>query len=105
MSDCQNCDVETVCFYPFKPCDCFNQRKFWGADRRAEYDRENPPQQPLGAKDGLWERIHAMEKVLAYVGECAGVEPGDVDGLIDWADRHREQPSNAVLTRAPQAHE
>jgi hypothetical protein len=47
----------------------------------------------MTAEEALWDRIHAMEKVLSYVGECAGVEPGDVDGLIDWADSHRVKSS------------
>lgn len=28
MSDCQLCDVEHICGYEYKPCDCAQQRKF-----------------------------------------------------------------------------
>lgn len=38
MSDCTNCPVEKECHYPYKPCDCIHQRKFWNKDRREEYN-------------------------------------------------------------------
>lgn len=41
MSDCNYCEVEKDCHYPFKPCDCVHQRKFWDKERRDEYDRKN----------------------------------------------------------------
>lgn len=28
MSDCILCEVESQCGYEYKPCDCFQQRKF-----------------------------------------------------------------------------
>ena len=27
-SNCNSCDVEKDCAYPYKPCDCCNYRKF-----------------------------------------------------------------------------
>jgi hypothetical protein len=36
MSDCQLCPVEPECHYPYKPCDCVHQRKFWSAERAAD---------------------------------------------------------------------
>lgn len=42
MSDCTSCPVAAECHYPFKPCDCFEQRKFWTAQQRAQYDRNYP---------------------------------------------------------------
>lgn len=42
MTDCQHCPVERDCHYPYKPCDCFNMRKFWSAERRIEFDRTQP---------------------------------------------------------------
>jgi len=38
MSDCNYCSVEKECHYPYKPCDCVHQRKFWSKERREEYD-------------------------------------------------------------------
>lgn len=38
MSDCASCPVERECFYPYKPCDCVHQRKFWDEDRRKEWE-------------------------------------------------------------------
>ncbi len=38
MSDCNYCPVEKECHYPYKPCDCVHQRKFWSEERREEYD-------------------------------------------------------------------
>jgi len=37
MSDCYFCPVESECHYPFKPCECVHQRKFWSEKRHAEY--------------------------------------------------------------------
>ena len=28
MSDCKYCDVENLCGYEYKPCDCVGYRKF-----------------------------------------------------------------------------
>lgn len=28
MSDCQNCKLEHLCVYEYKPCDCVQQRKY-----------------------------------------------------------------------------
>jgi len=28
MSDCQHCNAEHLCIYEYKPCDCFDMRKF-----------------------------------------------------------------------------
>lgn len=28
-NECLTCPVERDCYYPYKPTDCFNQRKFW----------------------------------------------------------------------------
>jgi len=36
--DCETCPSEPECHYPYKPCECVSQRKFWDADRRAEFD-------------------------------------------------------------------
>ncbi len=38
MSNCDRCPVEKICHYPYKPCDCVLQRKFWDEKRRTEYD-------------------------------------------------------------------
>lgn len=38
MSDCEHCPVERLCHYPYKPCECFDQRKFWDEQRRMEWD-------------------------------------------------------------------
>lgn len=46
MSDCQLCPVETACHYPYKPCDCVHQRKFWTAERRAAYEEDRRFGQP-----------------------------------------------------------
>lgn len=40
MSDCEYCPVEAGCHYPYKPCECVLQRKFWTAERRAQHDLE-----------------------------------------------------------------
>lgn len=40
MSDCQNCGIEKACRYPYKPCDCVHQRKYWSKERREEFDKE-----------------------------------------------------------------
>lgn len=40
MSDCNYCPVEKECHYPYKPCDCVHQRKFWNKERRQEYDAD-----------------------------------------------------------------
>lgn len=41
--DCQSCDVEKECGYQYKPCDCFNYRKFkpLPEGRRLETQRAN----------------------------------------------------------------
>lgn len=39
--------------------------------------------------DTLQENNAAMEVVLQTIGECAGIEHGDVDGLIEWAERNK----------------
>jgi len=28
MSDCQGCELDHICGYEYKPCDCARQRKF-----------------------------------------------------------------------------
>jgi RecJ-like exonuclease len=28
MSNCQSCKAEKLCVYEYKPCDCFDMRKF-----------------------------------------------------------------------------
>ena len=40
MADCERCPVEQDCQYPYKPCDCVLQRKFWDATRRWAYDHQ-----------------------------------------------------------------
>lgn len=47
-SHCSVCDVEKDCHYPYKPCDCCNYRKFWDAERRAEYDRQEAAKRAAG---------------------------------------------------------
>lgn len=37
MSDCALCPVEPECHYPYKPCECVHQRKFWSERRHAEW--------------------------------------------------------------------
>jgi hypothetical protein len=39
--------------------------------------------------DSLLYGVECMQKVLLYVGDCAGVSHGNVAGLIDWADQNR----------------
>jgi hypothetical protein len=41
MSDCDNCIVEKECYYPYKPCECVHQRKFWSKERKEEHDNLN----------------------------------------------------------------
>ena len=40
MSDCQTCPIEPICHYPYKPCECVQQRKFWDEYRRQEWERQ-----------------------------------------------------------------
>ena len=40
MTDCERCPVERDCQYPYKPCACVLQRKFWDAERRWAYDHQ-----------------------------------------------------------------
>ncbi len=51
MSDCNYCPVEQDCHYPFKPCDCVHQRKFWDKERRAEYDKKKGIQPTSNSKE------------------------------------------------------
>ncbi len=37
-ADCDTCPAERDCQYPYKPCDCVLQGKFWDAERRWGYD-------------------------------------------------------------------
>ena len=53
MSDCKFCPIEKECHYPFKPCDCVHQRKYWDINRRAEYNRKEDED----AYKGILERI------------------------------------------------
>lgn len=43
MSDCEQCRSEPFCFYPYKPTECVGLRKFWTAERRAEWDKKQEP--------------------------------------------------------------
>ena len=42
MSDCQVCPVNNDCYYPYKPCDCVNQRKFFTKRDRERFDAVDP---------------------------------------------------------------
>ena len=35
-NECYHCPVKQECFYPFKPCDCVHQRKFWSKEEAEE---------------------------------------------------------------------
>lgn len=53
MSDCQTCRLEAFCFYPYKPCDCVQLRKFWDETKRKEWDQQQQqPSEGKGANDG-----------------------------------------------------
>lgn len=53
-NSCNFCPVEKDCYYPYKPCECVLQRKFWNKERREKYDKEED-------KD---ERINNIKKIL-----------------------------------------
>jgi len=53
-NSCKFCPVEKDCYYPYKPCECVLQRKFWNKERREKYDKEED-------KD---ERINNIKKIL-----------------------------------------
>lgn len=50
---CETCSVAAECYYPYKPCDCVQQRKFWNAERRAEYDKD--------AKNSSTDKVRIMD--------------------------------------------
>lgn len=37
-NDCLLCPAEKDCHYPYKPCTCVHQRKFWDFEKRKEWD-------------------------------------------------------------------
>lgn len=41
MSDCEYCPVEKDCHYPYKPCDCVGQRKFWSSEKAESVKNKN----------------------------------------------------------------
>ncbi len=49
-NDCLNCPVKGNCHYPFRPCACVGQRKFWSAERRATYDKDIGYDEPPAAE-------------------------------------------------------
>jgi hypothetical protein len=53
---CGNCEVESMCAYPYKPTDCCNQRKF----RPAHIEKSNDVAQSAFT-EAQWSEIHAMD--------------------------------------------
>lgn len=43
MSDCQFCPVERECFYPYKPTECAQQRKFWSEQEAKDRGETKQP--------------------------------------------------------------